>query len=313
MKRLLSLVLMLVLVLGTQTAFATTPTMPDPYVFKKYETINENNVSPEETFQFTIDPQDGAPALEGIEIKWVDGQSGGQFELNYSNWGLPTFPKVGIYEYIIKETAGNTAGVTYDDKSILLRITVTQEGDELVPHLSFRYGDEAVKGKGFTNEYRGGDLAITKKVTGNFGDQTQYFELTVVFKAEADKAYEQINVTVGSHEDNPTTVMPTVEGAEYKFYIKHGETLHFDNIPYGVSYTIVENQEDGYDAPLYNGDTESIAAKIMEPLAEVEITNNNDMEVDMGINLDNLPYIVMLILAAAGAAFMVIRRRVNQN
>ena len=94
MKRLLSLVLMLVLVLGTQTAFATEPTIPETYVFKKYETINEDNVSPKETFEFTIDPQGDAPELVGIEMKWVDGQSGGQFELDYSKWVLPAFPKL---------------------------------------------------------------------------------------------------------------------------------------------------------------------------------------------------------------------------
>ena len=100
--------------------------------------------------------------------------------------------------------------------------------------------------------------------------------------------------------------------------LKHGETVTFENIPYDVTYTVVENDytADGYDVASYkmNGIDASDGSGMIDSAADtVEITNNKGGEVDTGINLDSMPYIMILALVAVCAVVMFARKRFSAN
>lgn len=124
------------------------------------------------------------------------------------------------------------------------------------------------------NRYYAGDLVIKKVVTGNGGDKSRYFKVTVVFTKPAGTivnsditfsaallnsgTYANQNVTIKGQYSNDAasdTVIRWKQGAtdtdaasdyygETKatavFYVKDYTTVTFSNIPYGIEYTVQE-------------------------------------------------------------------------
>lgn len=88
--------------------------------------------------------------------------------------------------------------------------------------------------------------------------------------------------------------------------MKHGETISIANLPYGVSYTVTETAADGYTTTK-SGDTGSVNADKQTAAFE----NSRNGEVDTGINLTTLPYILVFagVIVIAGAAFITRRRK----
>ena len=85
------------------------------------------------------------------------------------------FTKTGLYNYLIKEKAGEVPGVDYDKQPIKVTIRVQQEADgQLIYNIVYLGFDESVKNKiskqSFTNKYtaKGTDatFSVTKKLTG---------------------------------------------------------------------------------------------------------------------------------------------------
>lgn len=222
---------------------------------------------------------------------------------------LPTYDKVGVYEYTLKETAGTTAGVTYYGDTMRLVVTVTNGANGLVRTAAVHTEKTGDKSDSFTNTYAANTLSITKTVTGNLGDKSKYFEFTVKLTGETGKTYaDSYAITGGSYTSNPTTI--TV-GGEVTVYLKDGETVSIANLPAGVTYTVTETDysKSGYTTTK-TGDTGTIAAASASTAA---FTNDKAQDVDTGISLDSMPYILALVAVAAfaGAAFMMRRRRIE--
>ena len=111
------------------------------------------------------------------------------------------------------------------------------------------------------NKYYAGSLKINKVVTGNAGDKNELFKVTVTFKNESN-ANMKSDITYKNFYDNSgnqrtaatslswtdtvgtsgTATTHTHETKEVEFYVKDGTTVTFDNIPYGVTYTVTETQ-----------------------------------------------------------------------
>ena len=111
------------------------------------------------------------------------------------------------------------------------------------------------------NKYYAGSLNIKKEVTGNAGDKNELFKVTVTFKNESnanmksDITYKNFYDKDGKQttaatllswtdtvETSDTATTHTLETKEVEFYVKDGTTVTFDNIPYGVTYTVTETQ-----------------------------------------------------------------------
>lgn len=324
MKKFLSLVLALTLVLSLGAVAFASPSAPayvdgSPVKIDKVLTINnEGTVNPAETFNFTVGTASGlrdgvsipAPALGNFSITVAQGATTGVANIN-----LPTFTHVGVYTYPITETAGKTAGMRYDGAPYNLVVTVINnpDGDGFLRVLTLTDGNN-VKGDAFENEFSAGKLTIKKEVTGNYGDPNDTFTVTVTLTAVDGKDLKAaqaalIAATGGTkdvNEDGSVTITYTV---------KKGSEFTIENIPYDVDYTVVETV--GTDGKTEKGYTVSYDVnsngKMDEAAIETTITNNRDLEIATGVNLDNLPYILLLVGAVVGLFGFTMKKRLAGN
>ena len=235
----------------------------------------------------------------------------------------------------------NVLGVTYDTNPITLKVQVTSEdilddskvvGSRLVAHPILLQGDTVIDDEGkpqknedgslvnkvddITNKYSAGKLEVSKSVTGNLGDKSKYFEVKVKFTNPTDKTWDpNILVSGGSYYEGTQEYVKEENGKEFTVNLKHGDTIHFDNIPYGVTYTVEETnytgENGGYETAEYKFSDSS--NKIDTANDTVLITNKKEALVDTGISLDSVPYILILGLAVVGIGALFFRKRENAN
>ena len=294
---------------NTEPAYTDAETVT---ITKKYVALNAGTTSPAETFTLTQQGDgvvtegdaESAPALEAVTgAVFTEGaatQNGATKEITVT---LPKYTRVGVYTYTLKETDNKTAGVTYHSKNIKLVVTVIQGENGRLRVAGVHTEDEGeTKSAEITNTYSAGTLKVSKTVTGNLGDQDKYFTFTVTLTGEQGKNYaDSYAVTGGSYKENPTTVKV---GEPAVFHLKHGDTISISNLPYGVTYTVTETAEEGYTTEK-SGDSGSISSAE----ATAAFTNTKEGDIDTGIKLDSLPYILVFAGALALAVIMVIRKR----
>ena len=195
-------------------------------------------------------------------------------------------------------------------------------------------GVKVLNTNAFNNTYGAGttvnSVELKKTVHGNFGDLGKDFTFNVTFhKAANTTKYAPIAFTVESQnrkvyevdtDGNVTTTAVTELEYDktYNVTLKHGETITFGNLPADVTYTVTENKtNDDGSAWVYTttGEAKSEDNKtIVAGDNKVEIVNKHEGTPDMGVVLDNAPYIAMLaIVAIGGVALMLNKRRRDEE
>lgn len=195
-------------------------------------------------------------------------------------------------------------------------------------------GVKVLNTNAFNNTYGAGttvnSVELKKTVHGNFGDLGKDFTFNVTFhKAANTTKYAPIAFTVESQnrkvyevdtDGNVTTTAVTELEYDktYNVTLKHGETITFGNLPAGVTYTMTENgkDSDGKVDGLYtvNGEQNNGTVAAGAQVAKENIENTNEGQPDMGVVLDNAPYIAMLaIVAIGGVALMLNKRRRDEE
>lgn len=295
------------------TGSSTTATYTDQStvtIKKAYKLTNDGTTSPAEIFtlkQVGKEVKDGdateAPDLGTITgAEFIEGAATVDGTTGDITVALPNYDKVGVYEYTLKEVAGTTAGVAYYPDDIRLVVTVINGEDGKLRIAAVHVESEGAKSDTFPNTYSAGSLKVTKSVKGNLGDKDKYFKFTVTLTGEEGKTYrDSYAVTGGSNTANPSTIKV---GEATTFLLKHGDTITIANLPYGVTYTVTETAVDGYTTTS-TGDQGTISAA--EQAAE--FTNDKVGSVDTGVVLNNMPYILVLAVLAAGVAVFIIRKR----
>lgn len=328
MKKFISILLALMLVMSLGTvAFAANG---DEKIVKTYAANGSTAVSPAETFAFSVEfvgatntgvnyteanAQTNLPSI--ADAVYEVGDAGDELD-GVKNLAitLPEYDDIGIYTYKVAENATNTAGVVAVNEFKLVVTVAYDEADNTYSTIAIHTetaGGE--KTNDITNTYSAGTLAIEKEVTGEFGDRQQDFTVNVTFNAPEGKVVRSAITYTDDNEDK--TVQWDADGktATAEITLKHGETVKFDNIPTGVSYTVVENQAEGYDDPMYDGSviadgyTSNIEAYEDDTLT---ITNNKGGSIDTGISLDSLPYILMLVVVCAAIVIVSTRKKGEQ-
>ena len=337
MKKLIALLLAMTMVLGMgATVMAADgdqqPTDAGSVTITKIYKAPNGGVSPAETFSFStlscIEVKDAAegvsiadapiPTIEPVSYTkgeaTTDGSGTGTKTAEITLPAVSAFPSVGVYTYKFNEKAGTTAGVTYKTEDLFLVVTVIQGSDGKLRVAAVHCEGSHNKGtKGvapktdtFENVYESGTLAVTKTVTGNMGDQSKYFDVTVTFTAASGEAINStITYTGGQYEQ-----AVTVENNTATIQVKHGDTVTFANVPEGVTWTVAETDYtgDGYNAATYSKETDTIAAGDADTCT---ITNKKEQTIDTGINMDSLPYFVIIGIVAAVAVVFFMKRRAS--
>ena len=335
MKKFMSLLLALLLVasLGAP-AFAEAD--KDASFGKTYKLANPDTTSPAETFTFEFsngqvtDAAEGtvAPEIPDSSVNFAAGEATSAGDTNNVEVDLSAidWPSVGIYTYDVTEVAGSTPGVTYSDQILSLKVTVAYDENTQTYYTAFvtmslvdadGNGQTDVKTGAFENTYSAGSLSVEKTVTGNMGDRSKYFAIKVTLTGEAGKTYPNTyTVSGGTKLIDGTAADPTasisVDGQPRTFYLKHGETFTIENLPYGVTYEVTEENYtgDGYTTTHAFSDN---AKKIDSASDTVTITNSKQAAVDTGIVLDSLPYVLLLILSIGGAVLFLLKRRSSRE
>ena len=338
MKKFLSILLALALVLSLGTvAFATGGDPGKTYedqgnvtLKKIYKLENADTSNPTENFTFsavTCDAVEGvgnnvtkenAPLPTVSPVQFEEGTATTEGKEGTFTITLPEiseYKSVGVYTYSFTENTGTTAGVEYSTQKIELKVYVLNDGNGSyirVPSIVTKVGDEKLES--IENTYSAGSLAVTKSVTGNLGDKQKDFNVTVTFTVPEGKT---VNSEISYTDGESKTIAPanwSNNTATAVIALKDGETVTFTNIPYDVTYTVVE---DNYEAEDYitKYNFEDTAKKIDSKKDTVTITNekNVDEVIETGVFMDSLPYVLLLVGACAGLVVFFARRRMTHK
>lgn len=262
--------------------------------------------------------------------------------------------KVGEYSYTITESTPAYPGVTPVDSTLTVKITVVNQLDDNKQPIANSYGyyvalyrdGKKIEAKdAFKNSYDSNSLTLSKTVHGALGDLNKPFTFKITFNKNHD-----ITDATGLYKGpqlpadlNGVTVTGKNAGdyleigTEYTVTMKHGQTLTFTNLPEGIEYVVYEDTSvvDGNNVVLNTTNTSGQnvqyivtvegakfstddPTKVKEAIAKVDATtafhNTNKAEPDMGVVLDNAPYIAMLaIVAIGGVALMLNKRRRDEE
>lgn len=177
----------------------------------------------------------------------------------------------------------------------------------------------------FTNTYNSYSLEVKKTVQGNFGDlgDTFTFYITLGGADGKDNNYASATVTVSDVANAANGKTWTIGGGQQTVTLKHGQTIIVSNLPVGVTYTVTEKKtNDDSTAWVYTTTGEAVAnaENVLPSITadnnanKVEIVNKHEGTPDMGVVLDNAPYIAMLaIVAIGGVALMLNKRRRDEE
>ena len=329
MKKSLSLALVLILVLTMSVAVFAADNQEASFNLT-YKLENADTSNPAETFTFTFtngqvtDAAAGtvAPSVPDATVSFdadsatVDGL---QKQVSVALGGV-TWPSVGIYTYDVTQKAGTTAGVTYSNVTAKLKVTVAWDEASSTYYTAFvtlsladedNDGHTDTKTANFENVYSAGSLSVTKNVAGNLGDRSKEFNVTVTFTAPEASV---VNSTISYVVDGETeTIAPVWDGntASVQIALHHEETVTFTNIPYGVTYNVEEDsyKNDGYDTTYSDNKTGTIG----KAADTVTITNTKGTDVDTGIVLDSLPYILLIAVALVGVVAFTAKKRTTDR
>ena len=250
----------------------------------------------------------------------VDSTKNGTVTIN-----LPTYDTVGIYKYELTPsyTVSNDAGVSYDNQHLYVTVTVEQTNNGLERTVAVHRGSaDGGKTGDIALKYSTGKLTVTKKITGNLGDVQKKFDFKVELTGPDGRAINgTYHYTVpGSAEAKTITFTngkATVTGAS----LANDESIVITDLPAGVSYDVSElngkdavaedgtgKAADGYTLKsVEKPDTETIAANDND--TETYTNDKSDDNVDMGVLLNNAPYIAIIGGAAVVAIYVVNKRR----
>lgn len=313
MKKILAMLLAVMMLLSVATvamAEGNTATIKKNYTL---ENLDTGSAAPATTFGFEIvaekiehGPQgktvDDMPALTATDVSFTTAE-----EKNIPiTIDATAFPGAGVYTYKITEKipadANKILGVDYDVSTKYLKITIVNgtNGLELGGTVLVKAdGEKAGKEDSFVNTYKAGMLTVSKTVDGNGSSQNDVFSFTVTFdKGEA--AEQWINAI--------STNATKGEGNTYTFTLRHGESMVFENIPYGVNYTVTEAKAEGYECDKADGKVEgTIGAENIKATAAYKNTKN--IAIDTGVMLDSMPYVLVLAVVGAAVIALIAKKR----
>lgn len=237
------------------------------------------------------------------------------------------YNKVGKYAYTISENETKIPGITKDAHTYEMIVTVVnKKNTDLDNNTGYGYYVGMYDADGnkvpaeFTNTYNSYSLEVKKTVQGNFGDlgDTFTFYITLGGADGKDNNYASATVTVSDAANAANGKTWTIGGGQQTVTLKHGQTATISNLPVGVTYTVTEKKTNDDGSAWVYTTTGEATAEANKTIAagdnKVEIVNEHQGTPDMGVILDNAPYIALLaIVAIGGVALMLNKRRRDEE
>lgn len=261
--------------------------------------------------------------------------------IKISDFSLPKGP--GKYCFEIKENVptNKTPGVTYDETIRYLVITVANNDaldggcvyfaqlydDTYAPATSIKDKATGTKVPGdnaFTNTYTANNVVISKDIKGGLGDLAAKFNFTVKLSyANGKTAGQYVGAKVTEYNGETagiTNQVWAIDGtAEHNISLGRNQSITLTNLPEGVTVTVVETDGGEYTVDKSADTTgtlsgSTITATISNVDGKIGFVNTKEGTPDMGVVLDNAPYIAMLaIVAIGGVALMLNKRRRDEE
>lgn len=367
----------MMLTVGATAAFATAPeytTTPDNVdlgIMKNYKV--EKGTAPKEDFNFSVTykadkskPYGTYTQPEASKSKTASFDSNmdakpdayqASLGIKISDFELPAGP--GKYCFEIKEDvpANKIAGVTYDETTRYLVITVANN-DSLNGYVYYaqlydsNYSPAtSIKGQAtgtkvdganaFTNTYTANNVVISKDIKGGLGDLAAKFNFKVKLTvADTKNANQYVGAKV-VHSDDTAVTVGTVwsisakdsEDGWYDVKLGRNDQLELENLPEGVIVTVKETDGNEYTVSqnpsdissknantsyakigTFTENTATVNATVGAVNGSIGFVNTKEGTPDMGVVLDNAPYIAMLaIVAIGGVALMLNKRRRDEE
>lgn len=239
------------------------------------------------------------------------------------------FSTPGVYRFTVTESGSvngvtnDTTGTRYIDVYVLddngsLKVDkyVFHESNEVAGNDGSFDTDE--KETGFTNTYDTENVTLTKQVEGNMGDKSKDFTFTIeITSAGGAKTY-----TIDGAD---TDTITTTKQADAEVYtgsatveLCDDETVTIKGLSEGDTYTITETAVNGYNTKIATGTTTSsedatitgteYADKTVNDATAVTFYNISNASTPTGIVMNVAPYVLLVVVAAAGC-FVFLRKR----
>ena len=161
----------------------------------------------------------------------------------------------------------------------------------------------------FTNTLKKYTVTIEKQVTGNMYNTNDEFE----FKATV--TFEDMPYRIQGSNDNEYKVD---EDGTITFTLKGGQSVVLLGIPKHAIVTVEETDRKDYETSYQMGSNDptkdSTATINVQSDMSVTFINDKTVTIDTGVNLDVLPYLLMLAVAGGAVALLlVLKRRKTQE
>lgn len=234
-------------------------------------------------------PDDGATAL------WTGTLETNSGEFIYLNVTLPAG------EYVVVETGADVDG--YNLTTTLTVDNTTASGMSFTATTNTVH--ELIVSNSYTEQPKLCNLTISKTVGGNMGDQSKEFSFTATLSG-GGYSFDGVTYSIDGGEAQSAGTGTTCD-----FTLKHGQSITYIGLPIGATFTVTETSysESGYVTTVDGTSGSSKTITLAESNSNIAFVNRKDVNVDTGILLDTLPYILILGVVAVGAVLLIKKRR----
>lgn len=336
---------------GSSQTYTPVDADDDLGIMKNYKV--EKGTAPKEDFTFSVKYVSGNSKPYTASYKY-EGTATASFKNNMDasadayqaslgikiqDFTLPAGP--GKYCFEIKENVptNKTPGVTYDETTRYLVITVANNNDltgyvyyaqlydsSYSPATSIKdkaTGAKVDGGNAFTNTYTANNVVISKDIKGSLSDLAAKFTFKVKLTyANGKTATQYVGAKVTEYDgvtENVKGQVWAIDGTtEHEISLGRNQKIELTNLPEDVTVTVVETDGGEYIVSKSNDTTGTLDGNTITATISAEnkigFINTKEGTPDMGVILDNAPYIALLaVVAIGGVALMLNKRRRDEE
>lgn len=252
----------------------------------------------------------------------------------------------GIYLFRIYEDSGDIAGqIVHGGEHYYLTVFIKDLGSGTYGvdkvFLQDRYGDKTDK-MSITNTYIPGELSlhIEKELEGDYANMNDTFQFTVKLLSvpeEADIPDDGYSVSHGSGSSGSVNVADNINVNDtISFSMSGGQSIDIIGLPSGARFAVTENDTTGKYTNFYTliegGSLQGSEHQAYTNTSVIDVTVSNQAEgahdstnsvvfinnresstPATGIIMNNLPFVLLIVVAVAGAVtYVVFRRKITR-